>query len=90
VNLSMGKLSEPQFRGLQATARGEVILTHTGSVYTITGPAGSKALWGLMRAALIAEGPKVRRQSKTPMVLTSTGQAALSAVERRASAVSIR
>jgi hypothetical protein len=80
----MGRFSEPQLRGLQATARGEVILTHTGSRYTIIGPAGSKTLWGLMRAGFIAKGPKVPLQSQTPMVLTSSGHAALSSVERRA------
>jgi hypothetical protein len=80
----MRRFSVPQLRGLQATARGEVMLTHTGSVYTITGPVGSKTLWDLMRAGLIADGAKVWRQSKTPMILTTRGLAALRSSESRA------
>ena len=82
----MPKISEPQLKGLQATARGEVIRTYTGSVYTITGPVGSRALWELMRAGLIADGPKIPGQSKTRMVLTTSGQRFLSTWERRAKA----
>jgi hypothetical protein len=80
------KISEPQLKGLQATARGEVIRTYTGSVYTITGPVGSKALWSLMQAGLIANGPKIQCKSKTPMVLTASGQRLLSTWENRAKA----
>jgi hypothetical protein len=80
------KISEPQIKGLQATARGEVILTHTGSVYTITGPVGSKALWELMRDGLIADGPTIPGESKTPMVLTASGQRLLSTWKNRAKA----
>jgi hypothetical protein len=83
----MDKFSEPQIRALQATARGEAILTHTGSAYTITGPAGSKALWSLLRAGL-AEGPKLPRRAKTPLILTVSGEAALSAIDRRSQAPS--
>ena len=82
----MPKISEPQLKGLQATARGEVIRTYTGSVYTITGPVGSRALWELMRAGLIAYGPKIPGQSKTVMVLTASGQRPLSTWETRAKA----
>ena len=78
----MPKISEPRLKGLQATARGEVIRTYTGSVYTITGPVGSKALWELMRDGLIADGPKIPGQSKTPMVLTASGQRLLSTWEK--------
>jgi hypothetical protein len=78
------EISEPQIKGLQATARGEVIRTYTGSVYTITGPVGRKALWELMRAGLIA--PKISGQSKTPMILTTSGRRLLLTWERRAKA----
>jgi hypothetical protein len=71
---TVSKLSEPQLRGLQATARGEVILTHTGSVYTITGPVGSKTLWYLLQAGLIVDGPKRSGLSKTPMVLSRSAR----------------
>ena len=80
----MGRYSDPQLRGLEATARGEVIRTYTGSVCTITGPVGSKALWELMRAGLIAYGPNMPWRSKNPMVLTPRGQTALFLWERRA------
>ena len=56
----MPKISEPQLKGLQATARGEVIRTYTGSVYTITGPVGSKALWSRMPAATLGIPPVSR------------------------------
>jgi hypothetical protein len=71
------RLTEAEKRGLEATLRGEVIRTHTGSIYTITGPVGSKTLWRLMRAALITDGPKSNGSSKIPMVLTAKGQSIL-------------
>jgi hypothetical protein len=40
----VAKVSKAQLNGLLATARGEAVITSTGSVYTITGPVGSKAL----------------------------------------------
>ena len=74
-------LSKAQLKGLAATARGEVIRTHTRVAYTITGPVGSKALWQLMREGLIADGPTVLDQTQTPMILTASGEAVLSATE---------
>jgi hypothetical protein len=76
------KLSKAQLNGLLATARGEVVRTYTGSVYTITGPVGSKALWGLMRTGLISDRPRVPRRSKIPMVLTARGRRVLNAPPR--------
>jgi hypothetical protein len=76
---TVAKLSKPQLNGLQATARGEVVRTYTGSIYTITGPVGSKALWGLMRMGLISDRPWVRRRPKMPMVLTASGRRVLDA-----------
>jgi hypothetical protein len=52
----------------------------------ITGPVGSKALWELMRAGLIADGPKMPGRSKMLMVLTASGQRLLSTWETRAKA----
>lgn len=72
-------LSETQLEGLAAVARGEVIRTHTGSLYTITGPVGSKALWFLFRARLIADGKKTRGSAQFAMTLTTTGEAVLAA-----------
>jgi hypothetical protein len=40
----VAKVGKAQLNGLLATARGEAVITSTGSVYTITGPVGSKAL----------------------------------------------
>lgn len=71
------KLTTPEKRGLEATARGEVIRTHTGSAYTLTGPVGSNTLWKLARAELIADGPKSSNCARTPMVLTAKGQSIL-------------
>jgi hypothetical protein len=62
--------------GLEAASRGEVILTHTGSAYTITGPVGSSTLWRLMRGGLIIDS-SATRPPKRPMILTETGCAAL-------------
>ena len=78
----VAKLSKAQLNGLLATARGEVVITYTGSVYTITGPVGSKALWGLMRAGLISGRSRVRRPSKIPMILTASGRQVLDAPPR--------
>ena len=70
-------LTKAEQNGLEATSRGDVIRTHTGSAYTITGPVGSKTLWRLVRAAMIADGPRSPLCSKTPMVLTTKGQSIL-------------
>jgi len=35
------KLTDAQYLALQATARGDVYRTHSGSVYTLTGPGGT-------------------------------------------------
>jgi hypothetical protein len=71
------RLTKAQLGGLEATARGEVVLTHTGSLYTITGPVGSNTLWALLRDELIARGPEVHGQIKTPMVLAPNGAATI-------------
>jgi hypothetical protein len=73
----VSRLTKAERNGLEATSRGEVIRTHTGSVFTITGPVGSKTLWRLERAKLIADGPAWRSPSRAPMVLTAKGQALL-------------
>jgi len=62
---------------LQATARGEVYRTHSGSVYTLTGPCGSKALWALARAGLIADPPDAKKWRRYQMVVTAKGHATL-------------
>lgn len=72
------RLTKAQLEGLKATARGEVVLTHTRSLYTITGPVGSNTLWSLLRNELIARGPELHGQIKTPMVLTPNGVIAMS------------
>ena len=71
------KLTDAQYLALQATARGEVYRTHTGTVYTLTGPGGSKPLWALVRASLIVDPPDAKKYSRYPMVVTEKGQAAL-------------
>ncbi|MBR1157099.1 hypothetical protein [Bradyrhizobium sp. JYMT SZCCT0428] len=73
------KLTTAQYLALQAAARREVYRTHTGSVYTLTGPCGSKALWALAQAGLIADPPDSKKQPRYPMVVTPTGMIALSA-----------
>ena len=70
----MARLSKAQLNGLRATARGEVLKDLHGSVYTITGPVGSKALRELMRAGRICDRSRVPRRSKMSMVLTATGR----------------
>ena len=39
--------------------------------------AGSKPLWALVRAGLIADPPDAKKYSRYPMVVTKKGQAAL-------------
>ncbi|MBR1154283.1 hypothetical protein [Bradyrhizobium sp. JYMT SZCCT0428] len=72
-------LTTAQYLALQAAARGAVYRTHTGSVYTLTGPCGSNALWALARAGLIADTPGAKKQPRYPMVVTPKGMIALSA-----------
>jgi hypothetical protein len=74
------KLTDAQYRALQATARGEVYRTHTGSVYTLTGPCSSTALWALFRADLIADPPEAKKHSRYQMVVTPSGTLALSGI----------
>lgn len=72
------KLTLAQYRALQATVRGEVHRTRDGITYSLTGPGGSKALWALERAGLIAEPPEAAGQSgRHRMVITTKGLAAL-------------
>ena len=74
--MAEAKLTSAQHLALQATARGEVYRMHTRSVFTLVGPAGSKALWALVRAELIADPPDAIER-RYQMVLTERGQAAL-------------
>lgn len=71
------KLTDAQYLALRATARGEVYRTHSGSVYTLTGPCGSQALWALARAGLIADPPEAKKHRRYQMVLTAKGRATL-------------
>ena len=79
--MSEPKLTSAQHVALRATARGEVYRTHTRSVFTLVGPAGSKALWALVRAELIADPPEAKDNSRYQMVLTEKGQAALALID---------
>jgi len=72
------KLTDAQYLALQATARGDVYRTHSVSVYTLTGPGGSQALWSMARAGLIADPPDVGKHSHYRMVVTPSGMLALS------------
>ena len=72
------RMTEAQHRGLQATARGEVYLTHSSIQYTLAGPGGSQPLWVLLRVKLIADPSKSKRYGRHQMVLTAKGCAALS------------
>ena len=72
------KLTDAQYRALQATAQGEVYRTHSGSVYTLTGPGGSQPLWALARAGFIADPPDANKHSRYQMVVTPSGVSALS------------
>jgi hypothetical protein len=72
------KLTNAQYLALQATTRGEVYRTHSGSVYTLTGPGGSQPLWAVARAGLIADPPDAKKHRRYQMVLTSSGTLALS------------
>jgi hypothetical protein len=78
-SLSLQKLTGSQFAALQATARGEVYRTHTGSAYTLTGPCGSEPLWALARAGLIADPPDAKKQPRYRMLVTPRGMIALKA-----------
>jgi hypothetical protein len=53
--MSDAPLTGKHLQALQATARGEVFRTYNSSEFTITGPCGSKLLWSLARAGLIAD-----------------------------------
>ena len=55
--MSGAPLTDKHRQGLQATARGEVFRTYNSTEFTITGPCGSKLLWSLARAGLIADPP---------------------------------
>jgi hypothetical protein len=71
------KLTNAQYRALQATARGEVCRTRNSITYTITGPCSSVPLWALARAELIADPPGAKQHGRHQMVLTAKGCAAL-------------
>jgi hypothetical protein len=72
------KLTDAQFRALQATARGEVFRTYTTTAYTLTGPCSSRSLWLLVRAGLIADPPDAKKHRRYQMVVTPSGTLALS------------
>jgi len=55
--MSDAPLTNKHRQALQATARGEVFRTYNSTEFTITGPCGSKLLWSLARAGLIADPP---------------------------------
>ncbi|MBR1236614.1 hypothetical protein [Bradyrhizobium sp. AUGA SZCCT0182] len=76
---SRHNLTDAQYLALQATARGEVYRTHTGTHFTLTGPAGSKALWALVRLNLIADPANAIEDPRYQMVVTKQGYAALAA-----------
>ena len=71
------KLTVAQYRGLQATERGEVYRTHTSIAYTLTGPCSSVPLWALARAGLIADPVEAGQRGRHRMMLTAKGRAAL-------------
>ena len=79
------RLTSAQRLALQATARGEVYRTHTGSAFTLVGPCSSLSLWALVRAELIADPPDAKEHSRYQMVLTDKGQAALALMTDAAS-----
>ena len=64
--MAANKITDAQYLALQATARGEVYRTQGGSVFTLTGPGGSKALWALARADLIADPPDADAVQRSP------------------------
>ena len=70
-------LTRKHLQALQATARGEVFRTYNSTEFTITGPCGSKLLWSLARAGLIADPPGGPLVGCHCMVLTAKGLAAL-------------
>ena len=75
--LNERRLTAAQFAALEATARGEVYRTRTGSVYTLTGPCSSQALWALVRLNLIADPANAIDDPRYQMVVTEKGYAAL-------------
>ena len=79
---SRHNLTDAQNLALQATARGEVYRTHTGSVYTLTGPCGSQPLWALFRLKLIADPANAIDDPRYQMVVTEKGRAALAAHDK--------
>jgi hypothetical protein len=69
------RLTFAQYRGLRATARGEVYRRRNSLTNTITGPCSSVPLWALARAGLIGDPPERRQHMR--MILTAKGRAAL-------------
>ena len=76
--MSDALLTDKHRQGLQATAPGDVFRTYNSTEFTITGPCGSKLLWSLTRAGLIAYPPGGPLVGCHCMVLTAKGLAALS------------
>ena len=75
--MSDAALTDKHRQALQATARGDVLRTYNSTEFTITGPCGSKLLWALARAGLIADPPGGPLVGCHCMVLTAKGLAAL-------------
>jgi hypothetical protein len=71
------RLTDAQYRALEATARGEVYRTYNSITYTLTGPCRSQPLWVLARAELIADPPNAEQYGRHQMMLTAKGRAAL-------------
>jgi predicted transcriptional regulator len=69
------KLTPAQQRGLEATQRGMVTRTCTARNKFICPTVGARALWCLLDAGLIANGPK--NGDRIHMILTSKGEAAI-------------
>ena len=80
--MSGALLTDKHRQGLQATARGDVFRTYNSTEFTITGPCGSKLLWALARAGLIADPPGGPLVGCHCMVLTAKGLAALGLADK--------
>ena len=80
--MSDAPLTDKHRQALQATARGEVFRTYNSTEFTITGPCGSKLLWSLARAGLIADPPGGPLVGCHCMVLTARGLAALGLADK--------
>jgi hypothetical protein len=73
------KLSPAQWRALEATQRGAVTRTYKNK-FSCPG-LGARAIWSLLNAGLIADGP-VGGDGGVQMVLTPRGEAAIAATSK--------